>query len=680
MHKCIAIMTALAAANLQAADVHDVVIYGGSAAGAAAAVQTARMGRSVIVIEPGRHIGGLTSGGLGMTDSGNRSVIGGLSREFYQRLKRHYDHDDAWRQEKRAAYRHYSAKNDAIWRFEPGIAEKTLREMLAEQKVPLVFGERLDLKNGVEIAGGRIASIRMESGRVFKGRVFIDATYEGDLMAKAGVTYTVGREANSQYDETLNGVQTRHARGHQFMKPVDPYVEPGNPASGLLPGVHGDGPGEPGAADHRVQAYCFRMCLTDAPDNRLPFPKPKNYDAKRYELYLRYIQAGWRNVFGNHKLMPNRKTDTNNHGAFSTDNIGMNYDYPDGDYAVRERIVREHETYQKGLMWFLANDPRVAPELQRVVRRWGLAKDEFTDNGNWPHQLYIREARRMVSEYVISERDCRRLRETPESVGMGSYNMDSHNVQRYVDKNGHARNEGDVQINPGGPYKISYLSIRPKSDECTNLLVPICLSSSHIAYGSIRMEPVFMVLGQSAATAAVFAIEADSDVQAVTYEKLKPRLIADGQVLEYSRAAVQLVSDKLPGVVVDEDDAKQTGAWKRSTSISPYVDNGYLHDGNQAKGAMRLRYTAKIAKAGRYEVRFYFSHNSNRATNVPVTVESADGEKRVTVNQTKSPRAGKAYAVLGAFPYEAGTASVTVSNVGTKGFVVADAVQWVEVK
>jgi hypothetical protein len=350
-------------------------------------------------------------------------------------------------------------------------------------------------------------------------------------VASAGVSFHVGREGNDFYGETLNGVQTRNAVSHQFEKPVDPYIKPGDPESGLLPRIHGGSPGTEGEGDTRVQAYNYRMCLTKVPENRVRFPKPANYDPLQYELLARYLDKGWRAIFRKFDPAPNAKTDTNNHGAFSTDNIGMNYDYPEASYQRRREILKEHEDYQKGLMWFLAYDPRTPEDVRQKTSQWGLAKDEFTDNGNWPHQIYVREARRMVSDFVMSEPYLRRKKPTPKPIGMGSYNMDSHNVQRYVDGNGHARNEGDIQINPGGPYPISYEAIVPKTSECTNLLVPICLSSSHIAYGSIRMEPVFMILGQSAATAASMAIDDAVDVQDVDYSKLRARLLADGQVL-----------------------------------------------------------------------------------------------------------------------------------------------------
>jgi hypothetical protein len=512
--------------------IYDVVVYGGTSASVAAAIQAKRMGKTAIIVCPDKHLGGLTAGGLGWTDSGRKEAIGGISREFYQRIKKHYDKAEAWIYQKPQEYSRYRPQEDAMWVFEPHVAEKTFEELVAEHEIPVHRDQWLKRNSGVTKNGTRIVSITMLSGKTYRSRIFIDATYEGDLMAGAGVSYHVGREGNEAYGETLNGVQTRNASKHQFEKPVDPYIKPGEPASGLLLRIHAGGPGKEGHGDNRVQAYNYRMCLTKVPENRVPFPKPDNYDPMQYELLARYLDKGWRAIFVKFDPAPNAKTDTNNHGAFSTDNIGMNYDYPEAGYERRQEIFKEHEDYQKGLMWFLAYDPRVPPDVREKVSRWGLAKDEFTDNGNWPHQIYVREARRMISDFVTTELHLRRIKPTPKPVGMGSYNMDSHNVQRYVDEKGHARNEGDIQINPGGPYPISYGSLVPKASECTNLLVPVCVSSSHIAYGSIRMEPVFMILGQSAATAAAFAIDGNINVQDVDYSKLRARLLADKQVLE----------------------------------------------------------------------------------------------------------------------------------------------------
>ena len=512
-------------------ETYDIVVYGGTSAGVAAAVQAKRMGKTVIIACPEKHLGGLTSGGLTWTDSGRKEAIGGISREFYQRMKKHYDKSNAWIYQKPEEYSRYRPDDDAMWVFEPHVAEQGFEELVEEYKIPVYRNQWLKRKGGVKKYGQRITSITMLDGKTYRGKMFIDATYEGDLMAAAGVSYHVGREGNEVYGETLNGVQTRNAVSHQFEKPVDPYVKPGDPDSGLLPLIHSDSPGIEGSGDKRIQAYNFRMCLTKVTENRVPFSKPDNYDPMQYELLARYLDKGWRAIFAKFDPAPNNKTDTNNHGAFSTDNIGMNYDYPEARYKRRKEIIKEHEKYQKGLMWFLAYDPRVPVDVREKMSQWGLSKDEFKDNGNWPHQIYVRESKRMIGDFVTTELHLRKIKSTPKSIGMGSYNMDSHNVQRYVDENGHARNEGDIQVNPGGPYPISYGAIVPKASECTNLLVPVCVSSSHIAYGSIRMEPVFMILGQSAATAAAFSIDDNIDVQDVNYFKLKARLLADGQVL-----------------------------------------------------------------------------------------------------------------------------------------------------
>jgi hypothetical protein len=662
---------------------YDVVIYGGTAGGVAAAVQTRRMGKTVLIIEPGKHLGGLTSGGLGATDIGNKAAIGGISREFYQRVRKHYNDPKAWIYEKPENYRSgrgsEGVAEDAMWTFEPSVAEKILREWCAEEKVEVIYGQRLDLKNGVQKEGGRIVTIRMESGEVYAGKMFIDASYEGDLLAVAGVSYHVGREANSVYGETLNGVQTRNARYHQFVPGVDPYVKKGDKSSGILPGVHGDSPGEEGAGDHRVQAYNFRMCLTDRKENQIPFTKPEGYDPLRYELLLRNFEAGetWAPV-----MMPNRKTDVNNNHGFSTDNIGMNYEYPDGDYAKREAIFQEHLRYQQGLMWTLVSNPRVPEKIRSEVSRWGLCKDEFTDNGGWPHQMYVREARRMISDYVMTQHDCQGRRKCEDPVGLGAYNMDSHHVQRHIDANGHVRNEGDVQVGVS-PYPISYRSIVPSEKQCNNLLVPVCLSSSHIAFGSIRMEPVFMVLGQSAATAACFAIDDQVTVQKVDYKKLSERLLADKQVLVWTGpvrgGTVGFDPKKLKGVVVDDDKAKLVGEWSTSTTNAGYVGTQYLHDNNDGKGEKSVTYVITLPAAGKYDVRLSYPPNTNRATNVPVTVKVGDQTTEVKVNQRQKPTLEGGFVSLGQFE-ATDTITVTIKTTGTDGHVIADAVQAVPVQ
>ena len=520
--------------------VYDVVIYGGTSGAVAAAVQAARMGRTVAMVSPDKHLGGLSSGGLGFTDTGDKTVIGGVSREFYHRLWQHYQEPDAWRWQPREEFGNRGQGTPAedherrtMWIFEPHAAEAAFEELLGEVTVDLVRDEWLDRgPDGVVVEDGRVRSFKTLSGKTYRGKQFIDATYEGDLMAAAGVTFRVGREGTEQYGEKWAGVQkdARH-HGHNFEPGIDPYKSPGDPSSGLLPHVSPDPPGENGQADHRVQAYCYRMCLTQVEENRIPFPKPEGYDEAEFELLGRVFDSGWRETFRKFDLIPNGKTDTNNHGPFSTDYLGASYDYPEASYERRREILAEHERYQKALMYFIANSERVPEDVRSEMAKWGLAKDEFTDNGGWPHQIYVREARRMVGEFVMTEHECLAEREAPNPVGMGSYAMDSHNVQRYVTPEGDAQNEGDIGVKPKHAYTIAYGSLTPKREEATNLLVPVCLSASHISYGSIRMEPVFMILGQSAATAASLAIDAGVPVQDVDYAGLRERLLADGQVL-----------------------------------------------------------------------------------------------------------------------------------------------------
>jgi len=420
-----------------------------------------------------------------------------------------------------------------MWIFEPHIAEKIFEDLVIEYNLTVIREALLDRENGVEMKNGNIISITTLCGETYKGKIFVDATYEGDLMAAAGVNYSVGREAADEYGEEYNGVQVDILYGHHFgeMK-ISPYVIPGDPSSGVLPRISTEDPGIRGEADNKLQAYCFRTCLTKVEENRIPFERPEGYDSTQYELLLRIYDAGWRGTFKKFDDIPNAKTDVNNRGPFSFDNIGMNYDYPEATYKRREEIIYEHETYQKGLLYFIANDQRIPKEVQTEMKQWGLSKDEFLDNGHWPHQIYVREARRMIGEFVMTENEIMDRSPVDESIGMGSYTMDSHNTQRYIKPDGFVQNEGDIEEPTPKPYRIALGSILPKKEECSNLLVPVAVSSTHIAFGSVRMEPVFMILGQSAGTLAVMAIDKKAGIHDVSYAELRPRLIEDGQVLE----------------------------------------------------------------------------------------------------------------------------------------------------
>lgn len=510
----------------------DLVVYGCTSGGIATAVSASRKGLSVTMVCPEMHIGAMQAEGLTWVDFGYKEGIGGIAREYYRRMKAFYDDDTNWRFGKRKEYPFYNRRDDTMWQFEPHVAERMFETMLAETNINVIRGERLDRQSGVTKRGTRIVSLRTLSGKVFQARMFADATFEGDLMAAAGVTFTVGRESNARYGETINGNQINNGHTHQFDFNISPYIVANDPLSGVLPGVHTGDPGKQGEGDKRMQAYNFRVCMTQIPENRVPFPRPVTYDARDYELLGRYLDAGWREIYRKFDPVPNGKTDTNNHGGFSTDFIGANYDYPEGSYQVRQRIFEAHKNYQQGLHWFMANDPRVPADVRERMSKWGLCKDEYPDNGHWPRQLYIREARRMVSDFVMTELHIRRIRPVELPVAIGTHNMDSHHVQRYINKDGFVRNEGDVQVNPGGPYSIDYRSIIPRRGQVSNLVVPVAISASHIAYGSIRMEPVFMSLGQAAGTAAALAVRANVSLHDVDYSALRRALETDKQVVE----------------------------------------------------------------------------------------------------------------------------------------------------
>jgi hypothetical protein len=665
----------LAASVIRAAEVRcDVVVYGATPGGISAALAAAREGASVIVIEPTKWIGGMVSGGLASTDVGDEKVIGGIAREFFERA---------------AA----SKPGTPPWKAEPHVNMATFQKMIAEAKVRVIRGRRL---KGISRDGARIDSLLTDDGTRYTGKVFIDATYEGDLMARAGVSYLVGREGSQTYDEPLAGFQPAPLRPRtvQQMSLDSPsiggpkgalnYVH-GTPAkipaldiAGLpLPGVGGEW-AQIGAADALTQAYNFRIIVTRVPENRVPFPKPAKYDAARYELLGRLIDAFPGIRFS--KLVylgpiAGEKFDANAIGLVTgTDHVGANYDYPDGDEKTRVRIWQDHVDYVQGFLWFLANDPRVPAELRAQAQEWGLARDEFTDNKNWPYALYVREARRMIGEYVMRQADCTTQLTKPDSIGMGSFIIDSHAVQRLVDRDGSVIDEGNFDM-PVRPYHIPYRSLVPQKGQCENLLVPVCMSASHVAYGSIRMEPQYMIMGHACGLAAVQALRADLAVQNIDVAALQARLREQKQVLELALPPGTVLVKDLPGIVVDDAQAHFTGEWTASSS-SGGVDGFYHHDQDEAKGTKTARFEARVPKNGQYEVRFAYATAPNRAMNVPVTVTHADGTKTIIINQKLPPTLDKAFVSLGKFRFDAEQpAVVTVTTENTDGYVVADAIQ-----
>jgi hypothetical protein len=517
----------------------DIIVYGGTSSAVAAAVEASRNGKSVILVSPDKHLGGMSSSGLGFTDTGNKSVIGGIAREFYQNIYQHYQNPGSWNWQKQSEYGNVGQGNPAIdgenrtmWIFEPHAAEEAFEKLVKGANIKIFREELLDRENGIIKKNKRIISLKTLSGKIFAGKVFIDATYEGDLMASAGVKYVVGRESSDTYKEKWNGVQKGvfHHR-HYFKEKIDPYKIPGDPSSGLVSRISANPPGENGSGDNKIQAYCFRLCMTRVKENMVPITRPIDYDSTQYELLGRVAEAGWNEFFDKYDPIPNQKTDVNNHGPVGFDNIGMNWDYPEASYERRKEIIKEHESYQRGLLYFITTDNRIPLIIRNTMSSWGLAKDEFPDNNNWPYNIYVRESRRMSGEYVMTENDVLGRRSVQRPVGMGSYTMDSHNVQRYVAPEGFVQNEGDIGVEPEHPYQIDLGSILPKEEECTNLMVTVCVSCSHIAYGSIRMEPVFMILGQSAGDIASMAIDKGKSIYNLSYPEIKSKLKTSGQIL-----------------------------------------------------------------------------------------------------------------------------------------------------
>ncbi|SDM21839.1 FAD dependent oxidoreductase [Catalinimonas alkaloidigena] len=642
----------------------DVCIYGGTSAGVMAAYTAKQLGKSVLLIEPGRHVGGLSAGGLGYTDIGNKSAISGLALDFYRRIGQHYGTFEQWI-------------------FEPSVAEATFNGYLERAGVEVLYEHHL--RNTV-MRGKRIESITLQhSGDdpwthpmpSVKAKVFLDCTYEGDMLAQAGVPFTIGRESNDLYGETYNGVQMLNK--HQFPDGIDPYCVPGDPSSGLVWGISPATLAPQGTGNRQVQTYNYRICLTDDPANLIPITRPEGYDSTHYELLLRYLAAKpTESLWGFLKfdLMPNRKTDINNNGPFSTDMIGTNYHYPEADYAGRMAYKKELETYTKGLLYFIGHDERMAPKLREEMLKWGYPKDEYTDNGNWTWQPYVREGRRMIGAYVMTQANCVGDETVEDGVGMAAYTMDSHNCQRVViEKDGKkmVKNEGDVQIGGFGPYPIAYRSIIPQAEHCENLLVPVALSASHIAYGSIRMEPVFMVLGQSAATAATLAIDRNTTVQRVDVATLQ-NLLRENPLADGSTPEILLDNESAAGITT-------SGDWTQDDKAGGRFGRSLLRDDNQGGARKSVRFTPEVKHAGLYDVYAYFPRIKDGSSQTRLVVADSKRKKKINLKADDIRVEGQtsgAWVPLGEFKLAAGkTNYVEISNQGADGVVVADAVLFV---
>ena len=633
---------------------YDVCVYGGTSAGVIAAYAVAKQGKKVLLVEPGYRLGGMTSGGLGQTDIGNKQVVKGLALDFYRRVGATYGRLESWI-------------------FEPSVAESIFKDYISRGNVEVLYGHRIvDAKK----QGASITSINVESvenlaqTKSIAAKVFIDCSYEGDLMARAGVTYVVGREDNKIYGEVHNGVQMQHL--HQFVDNVDPYIEKGNPASGLLWGISDAALAPTGSGDNMVQAYNYRICLTSDKENMLPIEKPANYDASRYELLLRIIEAQKLYALNNYFIispMPNNKTDINNRGAFSTDMIGMNHSYPEASYEERAEIIQAHKDYTLGLLWFMGNDERVPKPLRDQMLALGLPKDEYLEYGHWTPQLYIREARRLVGEYVATQANCDNIAKVDDGVGMAAYTMDSHNCQRVViikDGKAMVKNEGNVEIKGGLPYDVSYRCLTPKREECDNLLVPVCLSASHIAYGSIRMEPVFMLLGQSAAKAACLAIDGNVKVQEVDVTQIQ-RMYEEDPLLDGTPA----------DIVVDDSSLTLPDGWTRIEKNNGFGRSYLLLDPTSKE--QRIRYPFEVKTDGKYEIYTYFIRRAESSKRTELLLNDGGAEKTIVLNADEIEILGQTsgeWVSLGEYSLQSGKPGfVEFTNKGdVSGQICADAV------
>ncbi len=635
----------------------DICVFGGTSGGVAAAVAAARLGKSVALVLVNNHVGGMTSGGLGVTDVGNAASIGGISAEFYQRVGQYY-----------------GSTNPVYW-FEPHVAEETFLQMLNEKHVPIYTNELLA---SVTMSNQTITQMIMVSGNVYRAKEYIDTTYEGDLMAAAGVSFTVGREASSTYGESLAGIQTP---GGSYN--YDPYVIAGNTNSGLLPFVQPGPAGTVGQTDSRVQVYNFRLCLTQNPTNMLPIAAPPGYSESQYELFRRYLAArvaqdgsvALNQIIDVQQLIPNGKTDINANGELSTDFVGYNYTYPTNTYAGRQTIVQAHQNYIQGMLYYFATSTNVPASVRTNLQTWGYAKDEFQDNGGWPYQLYVREARRMVSAYVMQQGDALGSRAASDPIALASYTLDSHPVQR-IPVSGLSRWEGSIGTAVSVPYGVSYRSIIPRVGQCQNLFSTFALSASHVGFASVRLEPVFMMTSQSAATAAAFAIDDNVPVQQVNYPKLAAELIGDGQLLTWNIS--QSVSTN--GVILTVNNTSNllvTGAWTVGANAGgwPLPNGTYWHDGNIGKGAKSVRFSPNLPTNGYYDVYIWWVYASNRATNTPVDINSASNTSTVLIDQTVN--CTNWVKIASSNYFNAGSSgNVTIRNGGTTGYVVANAVRF----
>jgi hypothetical protein len=634
---------------------YDLIVYGGTSSGVIAAYAAAKDGLKVAILEPNNHLGGLTSSGLGHVDIGNAETVGGFTMEFLKRVGAHY------------------GTKRFCTEMESSVAEKVFSDMAKEAGISIFYKSRLQEKIGVKKTGNSIEKLILENGEVFKAKVFIDATYEGDLMAWAKVPYTVGRESKAEYGESSAGVQEYKWPAHQTKARLQEIKDLSTlfPLDYIFTETQ-----ERGTADKKVQAYTYRLCLTTKESNKLPFFKPVNYRPERYRDLLNRINKQKLTRFDQVTTvypMPNDKADINH-----LDLVNASWNYPDGTYKEREYIDNYHKDYEQGFLYFLANDPGLPAALRKDAKRYGFANDEFADNNNWPYLLYVREGRRMQGSYVMKQQDAWDNVMKKDGIGIGSYFMDCHTVQQIITSNGLQTQEGEMEHAPFKPYEISYGSLTPKETDCDNLLVTVCLSASHTIYGSLRMEPVFMITGHAAGLAASMAVSHQKAVQQIDVDKLRDKLSSQGQILKYAtKPGFFLEKDIYDGYVMDDTDAEMKGDWLHSISTAPFLLYNYQFALQSPVETASATYQPKFTDDGLYEVQLMYSADKNRSKKAKVLIKCEEGERILQVDMTKKEPDASQWHSLGTFKFSKNNnAKVIISNQGDGGVVVADGLRF----
>ncbi|MFO1485626.1 MAG: FAD-dependent oxidoreductase [Verrucomicrobiaceae bacterium] len=662
--------------SVRAATQADVIVYGATPGGFCAAIAAAREGASVVLLEPTAHVGGVNTGGLCFSDSNQtvRSTVMGLFDEWHARVEKDYQQRGV-----KLPYQ-VSVKDHTHWTYEPHVAAKITQEMLDEAGVKVLTKRVL---KSVAKSGAHITQITTSDGE-FTAKVFIDGTYEGDLMAASGVSWAIGREGRKAFGEPLAGKQ--YPKAKMAISGLDAAGKP-------LPLITTMDAGPEAEGDKNVMVYSFRLCVTKDAANRVPFPKPANYDPERFEAVRRYFAQEKRPILPwDLYPLPGNKFDANNGigKQFSMGLVGACNGWSEADEAGRAKIWEAHKQYTLEFYHFLTTDAAVPEHIREEMSELGLCHDEFADYDHWSPQLYVREGRRMIGEYIISQKDIMDEPKKDDPIVVSSFPIDSHDCQRvgtgeFVVDEGTIMPQRMAGRKHGYPYHIPYRAITPKASECTNLLVPVALSCTHVGISSIRVEPTWMILGQSAGIAAALSAKQNLAVQKLPYPALRERLLAQKQVLDLPTlpelppepvTPMSIDPKTLPGIVLDDMQAEIKGPWSRSSNFKPHIGTGYLHDDKRGDGESSAVFRFKAPKSGKYDLRMAYSAHETRATKVPLTVRNGEKTVEFFADQTQPLPSGEAFRSIGKVELQKGLeTTITLRNAGTDGFVILDALQ-----